>query len=204
MMGPLGNRPGQEGQVPRPVDGPILLRVRAPKHRNNLALNERLSRKAGVKHRVACGPGVFIRKHGKPFRVDGILERFVLRPDNHLNNVVGSPSCGRHDAPHVIEHQLALSLDVVRKPSCIGLHSEDAARHHEVSDDASHGNGILVVETGNFKTATLAHCSLLDNKVKGGGAPPTVNKDNVEIKRLHQPYFVRQCSLSPISGRSDR
>src|SRR5262249_46022819 len=44
---------------------------------------------------------------------------------------------------------------------CFRLHSENSAGHHERTDDASHRNRILVMESGHFETMTSAHTCLL-------------------------------------------
>src|SRR5438552_15393858 len=102
-----------------------------------------------------------IVEHREPFFVDCLFERFVLGPYDDFNDVVDRASRGFHDAANICEHQFALAFDIRRSFSRFRFHPENSTAHHEWTDDASHRNGILVMESRDLKTTASAHSTLL-------------------------------------------
>src|SRR5947207_192916 len=102
-----------------------------------------------------------IGEHHEPFFVDCLFERFVLGPYDDFNDVVHRASRCFHDTADICEHQLALALDIRRSFSRFRFHAENSTAHHEWTDDASHRNGIFVMESRDLKTTASAHSTLL-------------------------------------------
>src|SRR5438093_9563191 len=102
-------------------------------------------------------PGVRIRKHRKPFFVGRFFETLVLGPNNHLDNVLDGAAGGVHNAANIAEHEPALALDIGWYLLRFGIHPEYPAGHHERTDNRSHGDWIVVLESGNLETAASIH-----------------------------------------------
>src|SRR2546422_1502083 len=104
-------------------------------------------------------PGMRIRKHRKPLFVDHFFKHFVLGPNNHLDNVVDRAAGSVHHTANISEHEPAWALDIGRYFPRFRIHPEYPAGHHERTDNRSHGNRIVVLESGNLETAASAHVS---------------------------------------------
>src|SRR5437899_561369 len=100
---------------------------------------------------------MWIGEHGEPFFVDRFFENLVLGPNNHLDNVVDGAVCSVHNTANIPEHEPALALDIGRYFPRFGIYPEYSAGHHERTDGGSHGDGVVVLESGNLETAASAH-----------------------------------------------
>src|SRR6267142_1603798 len=95
-----------------------------------------------------------IGEHDEPLLIHRLFEGFIPGPHDHFYDVVDRPASRVHHLADVSEHEFALVFDIRRSFSRFGFHAKDSAAHHEGTDGTAHGDRIIVLKSGNLKTAS--------------------------------------------------